>query len=382
MRRRAWALRRADRVATIVLCAALAGCASPAKVDRSLQPPGAEDRISALPVRLDERKIDVGGMFPSSDVAERKSFITALEGARRTGDAAAAADAGALFAAFNISSTPDDFARRLVDGFMLVEMRGDEGTSSLEGLLTGYATPVVAARVRRDDTFRFPLIGDIRKSAPELLAAPRREILASPKALAGAIAWVDDPATWALVETNGTARLVIEGADGRAREKLISRAATNGRPWTGLGRALAARGLLEPEGFTLADVLRVSRENPAAAEEAAMDNERLVYFGEVAEGNFPPALGIRGARLMGGYSCAADQSVYPPGSVLVIVRKRADAKPDEPAEARLAFVMDAGGAIKGPGRIDIYLGQGTESLVRAGALRENVAVYRLVSRTR
>lgn len=368
--------------AAAVAAAALVGCTAPARVDRSLQPPGAPATVSSVSRSIDPGAVDVVGLFPRRDVLQRKSFLTALEAARRTGNADAAADAGVLFAAFNMSSTPEDFARRVVDEFAMVEMRTAEGASSADGLLTGYATPVVAARRTRDDRFRFPLVGDIRIGAPELLEAPRREILASARAQSAAIAWIDDPAVWAIVETNGTARLVIESGDGRAEEMLVSRAATNGRPWTGLGRALAARGLVSAEDYTLADVLRASRENPQAAEEAAMENERLVFFREVPAENFPPALGIRGARLSGGYSCAADQSVYPPGSVLLVVRRAADAKPGEPADARLMFVMDAGGAIKGPGRVDLYFGQGTESLARAGATREQVSVYRLVRRAR
>lgn len=375
-------LRPSDLAAAAATMLLLAGCAAPAKVDRTLQPPGAPTKVSAVTKAIDPEAVDVVGLFPRRDVMQRKSFLTALEAARRSGNADAAADAGVMFAAFNMSSAPEDFARRIVEEFAIAEMRTAEGASSVEGLLTGYATPVVAARRTRDEKFRFPLVGDIRVGAPELLEAPRREILASAKAQSAAIAWIDDPAVWAIVETNGTARLVIEPTEGRAEELLVSRAATNGRPWTGLGRALAARGLVSADDYTLADVLRAARENPQAAEEAAMENERLVFFREVPPENFPPALGIRGARLSGGYSCAADQSVYPPGSILLVVRRAADARPGEPADARLAFVMDSGGAIKGPGRVDLYFGQGTESLARAGATREQVSVYRLVRRAR
>lgn len=375
-------LRPSDLAAAAATMLLLAGCAAPAKVDRTLQPPGAPTKVSAVTKAIDPEAVDVVGLFPRRDVMQRKSFLTALEAARRSGNADAAADAGVMFAAFNMSSAPEDFARRIVEEFAIAEMRTAEGASSVEGLLTGYATPVVAARRTRDEKFRFPLVGDIRVGAPELLEAPRREILASAKAQSAAIAWIDDPAVWAIVETNGTARLVIDPTEGRAEELLVSRAATNGRPWTGLGRALAARGLVSADDYTLADVLRAARENPQAAEEAAMENERLVFFREVPPENFPPALGIRGARLSGGYSCAADQSVYPPGSILLVVRRAADARPGEPADARLAFVMDSGGAIKGPGRVDLYFGQGTESLARAGATREQVSVYRLVRRAR
>ena len=391
--------------------------------DPTLHPPGepAEVRLRSTEVAWSDT-LPLEGLYPKRDLEQRMAFIAACDMSMRARDPGAVEDAKLLAALYSEHDNAASFAEALREEFELVRIESDSvvesgggadagiqgavGASASErvgsgagpevasadaaagkgagrspaapaGLMTGYATPFVEARLVRDERFRFPLFGDLRKSAPELAGSARRAILDSPEARKSVIAWVDDPLLWALVETNGTARLEVP-SDRGPREILLSRVATNGRPWTGLGRALAARGLVPAEGATLADVAQAARANPAAAEEAAMANDRVVFFAAVGSNAFPPALGIAGARLVAGYSCAADQSVYPPGSALLVV----DAAPDDgrAMPPRLLFVHDAGGAIRGPQRVDAYRGQGTEPLLRAGEMRESVLVYRLTRR--
>ena len=142
-----------------------------------------------------------------------------------------------------------------------------------------------------------------------------------------------------------------------------------------IGRWLANRGLLEASTYTFADVARAAESHPDKAEQAALDNERVVFFAEVKGEAFPPPVGIAGGKLISGYSCAADQSIYPPGSVLIVI-ERIEGQP-EPRAARFLFVHDAGGAISGPGRVDVYFGEGLESLANAGQTRRPVEIYRL-----
>lgn len=352
--------------------------------DATLHPPEAADAPSlrATTVAWPEA-IALDGIFPKRDLEQRMAFIAACDMSMRAREREVVDDAKALAALYAEFTDPQLFAEALRERFELVRVEqsssaaGATNVPQAAGLMTGYATPFVEARLVPDQRYRFPIFGDLRKDLPELAGAARREILASSAARKSVLAWVDDPLLWALVETNGTARLEIETASG-TKTLLVSRVATNGRPWTGLGRALAARGLVPAEGTTLADVAQAARANPAAAEEAAMENERVVFFAPVGSNAFPPALGIAGARLVAGYSCAADQSIYPPGSALLVV----DASPDDgrAMPPRLLFVHDAGGAIRGPQRIDAYRGQGTEPLLRAGEMRQSVTVYRLTRR--
>jgi len=358
--------------ALLLLALGAASCTSTPD-EPSLHPPRAEPQPAGARTIRDLSRFEYLTAYPKRFLEQRLAFTAACDTSARSPDKDAAADADLLFKIAIESQNQEDFASRLQGAFELVQFEG-----AAEGMLTGYATPEVLVRSRPDERFRYPIFGDLRKVDAELATKPRRDILASDAARAAAIAWVDDPLAWALVETNGTARLNFDDAgvkSGKPRKVLaVSRVATNGRPWTSIGRWLANRGVIDASGYTLEDVARASAAFPEKTVEAALDNERVVYFEAVQGEGFPP-VGIKGGRLISGYSCAADQSVYPPGSVLVVVDRSEGLR--EPRSARFLLVHDAGGAIAGPGRIDVYSGEGTEAIVNAGKTRTPVEVYRL-----
>lgn len=359
--------------------AVLAGCAH-AERDPSLHPPGSPVKTAGTTVIRDLSRFDFQTGYPKRFLEQRVAFTAACEASARSESAGAAGDAKLLLKIGLDSKSPDDFASQLQGKFELVQVESsDPAMSAHEGMLTGYATPEVIVRSKPDERFRFPIFGDIRQTHPELAGKTRRELCADPAAREIAIAWIDDPLGWALVETNGTAKLKFDDGGVKqgkpARIARVSRVGTNGREWTSIGRWLANRGMVDAT-YTFADVAGACASQPERAEQAALDNERVVFFEEVGEERFPPALGIDGAKLMPLYSCAADQSIYPPGSVLVVIERGDGAA----RAARFLFVHDAGGAIKGPGRVDVYFGEGTEALVSAGKTRTPIEVYRLKRR--
>jgi membrane-bound lytic murein transglycosylase len=369
--------------------AGIIGCAGPsrdaaARPDSSeptLAPPSAArgERPEVAFVALDAKELGIVEalpmLSPKIDMAQRMSFVQGIEYSGRAADARAQSAAAELLAAYRASASSDEFGAEL-DRRFVFERCSAFGGEAHEGraLLTAYATPVVEASRAPDARHRYPLFADLRAPLPELATAPRADILASPDARARAIGWVEDPLAWALVETNGTAIVRFPAARGaRAVEVPISRVATNGRPFTSLARGLAAKGLLELPKATLDSVAKVARENPETAEAAALSNERVVFFAPADPATFPPALGLAGdARLLPGISCAADWRVYPPGTTLLLVERRGDR-----AMLRFAFVHDSGGAIEGPGRVDLYFGVGAEAIASAGRVRGEVEVYRL-----
>lgn len=382
-----------------LLASALAGGCASAPSDPTLRPPGAPTRVSGETVVRDLDGFDFVTGYPKRFLEQRVAFNAACDMSRQSPDRQAARDAALLFELASAAGSPEQFAASLQGRFELVQVQAEgDALAAARGMMTGYATPEVSVRLREDERFRFPIFGDLRAKHPGLAKLPRRELLASKEARAEAIAWIDDPLAWALVETNGSARLTIDEStakDGRRSSIVISRVATNDRPWTSIGRWLANRGLLDGATYTFADVAASCAANPGKAVDAALDNERVVYFERVGEAAFPPPYGLRGGKLMSAYSCAADQSVYPAGTVLVIVEREEPAAGDasgggavpagDPAPAprraaRFLFVHDAGGAIVGPGRVDVYFGEGTDALLRAGQTRSPVEVYRLRAR--
>ena len=368
------------RTISFLLALGLGACAQTAHDDPTLHPPGTPVRASGETVVRDLSRFDFMTAFPKRFLEQRVAFTAACEMSSRSADKSVAADAELLYKIAMDAQGPEDFASRLQGKFELVQVQSDGAASDArEGMMTGYATPELVVRSKPDERYRFPIYGDLRATHPELADKPRREIIASEAARDAAIAWIDDPLGWALIETNGTARLKFDDGglkDGKPRRRIcISRIATNGRPWTSIGRWLANRGLVDSAGYTFADVVNASEKVPDKAAEAALDNERVVFFTIVDEKSFPPPLGLPAGKLLSAYSCAADQSIYPPGSVLVVFDRNVTGP--APRAARFLFVHDAGGAITGPGRIDLYCGEGVDSIAQAGQMRNPIEVYRL-----
>ncbi len=375
----AWA-RRATGAAVVVLCGLslvpVSGCRVEPPADRSLHPPG--DAVEFESVRLssaEETRIlaRAAAAFAALDASARRE---AVDRSSRAGDPEVREVARLLRA---IADRLDDgrghpggcageggCADLFLASFEVILPKATVSASA-DALVTGYATPRVQASRAADARHALPILGDLRRVDPALAAAPRRAILDDPRTAREAIAWIADPLDWALVETNGTAEL--DFGDGETIR--ISRVATNGRAFTSLGRALAARGALAAP-FDLDDVRDAARTDPTLARAAALDNERVVFFRVVAPDRFPPALGLDG-RLLAGVSCAADQSVHPPGSTLLLDE-------GDGAALRLAFVHDAGGAIRGPSRVDLYFGCGPEAVAEAGRCRRPARVLRLAPR--
>ena len=361
----------------------LAGCASgggatqrPSATsgDASLHPPQGGAGAMRLVRGPDLDSLLAGRLYPGGDVPSRMRFMEAIDNCGRSDDAGVLADALALRQAFESAKDEESFLKALAERFTAWEsVPAEPAAKPADGLVTGYATPAVRAKRRADGRFRYPLFVDLRRRFPEIAEASRRQILSTPGVASQAIAWVSDPLAWALIETNGSARLVFDdGID--PGELCISRVATNGRTWTGMGRWFAQNGLIDKPDFTLADVRTTAYVHPEKAEMAALDNERVVYFAITDPARFPTTVGLPGGQLIAGWSCAADQSVYPPGSILLLVEES-----DGKQVGHILFVHDSGGAIAGPQRVDCYLGEGDAALARAGELRGAARVYRLRS---
>ncbi len=343
----------------------------------TLAPPGAR-RATGAAERVDLGMFDLASAFPKRNLDRRMSFLAACDVSLNTTDSEARRDVSRLLETYREANDPAQFAALVTERFEATRLAPATPAVN-DGLMTGYATPVVNVRMNPDDRFRFPIFADLRgidvdANGIDLATKPRRQILASSAARARAIAWIDDPLAWALVETNGTAILRIEGT---RKDIPVSRIATNGREFRSVGKGLADRGLVDPKTATLVDVARAADANPREAEASALDNERVVFFQICDPADFPPVLGLPKGELVSGYSCAADQSVYPPGSVLLVTER--DAK-GAVRPVRILFVHDAGGAISGPQRVDAYFGSGNAAIREAGEMRFAVEVHRLRAR--
>lgn len=270
-------------------------------------------------------------------------------------------------------------------------------TLTTDGLLvTGYYQPELRASRTRKGAYRYPLyrqpddLVDVDLSpwcptcSPRVVQGrikngrlvpylSRAEIDAG--ALAGKdyeIAWLQDPVEVFFMHIQGSA--VLRFDDGV--QMHVSYSNSNGRPYTSIGRVLIERGKLTRDQVSLQTLRDYLRARPDEQGEIMATNERYIFFRAVPKG----PIGSLGVALTSGRSIAADATVYPPGALAFL---RVEARPGaaQPVSAaRFAMIQDAGTAITGPGRIDVYWGTGETAEEIAGDMRNPGELFLILPR--
>jgi membrane-bound lytic murein transglycosylase A len=257
---------------------------------------------------------------------------------------------------------------------------------------TGYYVPTLAARLKPDSEFRFPILarppdlitvetarfgdaacrGDLVGRVHDGRLVPyftRAEIERGVTA-APVLAWARDPVDLAFLQIQGSGTLALP--DGTRRG--IGFAATNGHKYVSIGKVLADRGALTIDGASQAAIRDWVAAHPVEGTEVLHANPRYVFF-RPHEG---PAVGSLGVPVTAGRSIATDPALYPPGALAFI---RLPAKGGTPELARLVLNQDKGGAIRGPGRVDLFFGSGDDAGVAAGRFKAQGDLYFLAPRT-
>lgn len=261
-------------------------------------------------------------------------------------------------------------------------------------LFTGYYLPTLAARATREARFRVPVLGrppDLVTVALGDLGAPcacreqlagrvvggalkpystRAEIEAAATPGAPVIAWVEDAVGLFFLQVQGSGVLSFPDE----RTKTIGFAASNGHPYVGIGRLLVERGALTLEQASMPGIRQWIAAHPTEGEQLLRENPRYVFFRELGG----PPLGSLGTAVTAGRTIAVDPAVFPAGALGFMQVPPAGGRP---GFSRLVLSQDAGAAIRGPGRVDVYLGAGAAAETVAGELRSPGDLYFLAPRT-
>lgn len=168
------------------------------------------------------------------------------------------------------------------------------------------------------------------------------------------IAWAKDPIDFFFLQIQGSGRL--RAPDGRIMR--IGYASQNGHDYTGIGRLMNDRGLLEPGEASLQGITAWLRRNPEEGRKIMQENKSYVFFQELT-GDGP--LGALGLPVVAESSVAADPKYTPLGAPVWISMDRS-----EPNGMWIA--QDTGGAIKGANRFDTFWGAGERAKAISGGM--------------
>ena len=252
----------------------------------------------------------------------------------------------------------------------------DQGTV----LFTGYYTPIFDASRTQDATYRYPIYKrpndlqmttslEIAKQAPGGNPYPDAGAIESSSMLKGQeLVWLKDPYEAYLVRVQGSAKLHLP--DGKAME--IGYAGTNGYQYHGIGQDLVKDGKIPADKLSFFTIREYFRAHPEEVSTYTNRNPRYIFFTETKGGPF----GSIGQPVTADVSIATDKSIFPPGGPVIVATalstgneneaKLKDAPNKGVSYVALRLDQDTGGAIRAPGRTDLYMGEGQANERRAG----------------
>jgi membrane-bound lytic murein transglycosylase A len=287
---------------------------------------------------------------------------------------------------------------RIRETFDVYRSTGLDGRDTV--LFTGYFEPILNGSLKKTARYRYPvykapadavvvnlgkfreknqgdqLVGRVRNG--ELVPYYSRSEIEDLAALAGRnleIAWVDDRINLFFLHTQGSGKIKLP--NGKLLQ--IGYAMKNGRPYQSVGRFLIDTGKITQQDISYQAIKRYLKEHPEDLSEILGHNESFIFFREVREG----PVGSLGEVLTAGRSIATDPAAFPRGAAAFIRTQ----KPILDKEgnvvswvpfSRFVVSQDAGGMIKGAGRVDLFCGTGDEAEMLAGSLKERGELYFLV----
>jgi membrane-bound lytic murein transglycosylase A len=258
-----------------------------------------------------------------------------------------------------------------VAGLTLYRIKGEDGRGNVH--FTGYFTPVISASPSESDVFRYPLY---RLPAAWDGGRPTREQIDAGGALAGKgleLAWTDDLVGNYFMQVQGSG--FVRFGDGS--QLLLMYAGTNGYPYSSIGKYLVSMGQIPASEISLGAITRWLEDHPDGVQDVLFRNKSYTFF--MSAGDHP--VGAGDMQLVAGHSIAADPAFLPFGAVVLgkVPVLDADGRLIR-HEYRLLVMQDRGGAIKGPGHVDLYEGVGDEAGLRAGPLHHYGALWLLLTR--
>jgi len=254
-------------------------------------------------------------------------------------------------------------------------------------LYTGYYTPIFNGSLTETPQYRYPLY-----TAPsDLVKGPQGEILgrrldddrvvpypsraqieSSPTPLSEALVWLSDPFEVYIAHVQGSAK--IRTPD----DTLITvgYAASNGHEYHSISQMLVDDGKIDASEISLARMIKYFKNHPDQVNHYTRQNPRFVFF---RRDDGPPH-GSLNEPVIAWRSIATDKAIYPRAALALLVTNLpqiSGARIKTGPYSGFALDQDTGGAIRAPGRCDVYMGQGRLAGMLAGQTYQEGKLYYL-----
>ncbi|MGB5974793.1 MAG: MltA domain-containing protein [Nodosilinea sp.] len=285
-----------------------------------------------------------------------------------------------------VTTSPSNsaFQAALRQEFALYQSVGSDSNGNVA--YTGYFEPQYRASTVPTAEYRYPLYRRPPSLESWLQPHPSRLELEGIDGLAGnqgrlaglELVWLSSRLEAFLVQVQGSAQLQL--IDGQVMS--VGYAGRTDYPYTSIGRALVNDGKIAPEALSLPNLVAYFEAHPEALDQYLPQNNRFIFFREGAGG---PPLGSLSVPVTAGYSIATDKALLPPGAIAAIQVSLPQQTPQgswsSQPTTRLVLDQDTGGAILGPGRVDLFVGTGSQAGELAGRINTSGRLYYLLLRS-
>jgi membrane-bound lytic murein transglycosylase A len=254
-------------------------------------------------------------------------------------------------------------------------------------LFTGYYTPIFEGSMERTAQFNYPLYeqpddlvkapnGDIlgrRDSGGQLSQYPDRAAIENSGMLDGKeLVYLTDPFEAYIAHVQGSAKIRLP--DGNIT--TIGYAANNGHEYRSVAQELVKDGKIAGDQISLATMIDYFKRFKNQVKSYVWRNPRFVFFRK--EGG--PPVGCLNEPVTALRSIATDKSIFPRASMTFIstqLPRAVGSNAVKQVYTGFALDQDAGGAIRAPGRCDVYMGQGDMAGKLAGQTYQEGRLYYL-----
>ena len=242
-----------------------------------------------------------------------------------------------------------------------------------DGFFTGYYETEVDGSRFPSDEYTIPIYAapaeTVRKRQSKVFSDLDRTKIED-GALAGKdleICYVKNPVDAFFAQIQGSTRVKLD----TGKLLRLNYVASNGQPYTPVGKFLIDRGIVSKEDMTMDKIREFMESNPDEGKELRRKNRSFVFFHETSLGAQDECVGAQGVTLTPGRSLAVDKHVHVYGTpIWVDAALPIDSEKPETKFQRLLFAQDTGSAIVGPARADIYFGHGEEVSHVAGRIKQ------------
>ena len=192
------------------------------------------------------------------------------------------------------------------------------------------------------------------------------------------ICYVKSPIDLFFAQIQGSTRVKLDTGN----MLRLNYVASNGHPYTPVGRFLIDRGIISKEDMSMDRIRNWMTANPDEGRDLRRKNRSFVFFRETNLRDHEECIGAQGVPLTPGRSLAVDRKIHVYGTpIWVDADLPIESEKPDTKFRRLLVAQDTGSAIIGPARADIYFGSGEKLGSIAGRVKQYGQFVMMVPRS-